>query len=582
MKKRKLIIKKESKIFNTFRFLCLSLMFVLGLVAIIGTGGCGGSSSGGGGGGGEGAGGSTSLTTGEFTKTVTLASADNWNGPFFTTDQHQQQLYLASDINGAGYIYSIELRLNLDTTGSSCPDATIKMGHTSLGGLTTTFSNNVEEGKGTLETVRTGAFNVPAGSAGDYFTIILDTPFLYNGVDNLVVDFLITACNEIVNLRVDNTTLANGALHINSLTSPTGTLYTSTLHTNFNFEGGDNPLFNNPTFSATVPFNVNPDVQRQQQLYLASDINGSGPITGLGIQVGNLTTEETYTVSVTLGHATVTTLSFDYAANYSGSPVTAANSVSFTIPANVPANSYVWIPLPDAVFTYNGTDNLILEFDVTAATGDTLFTYHDHGSGDVRLIYGTSDASLINLVASAIHHIKLRFNGGTMDVITAEDIGLSVPFSNLHDYKMQFMFGAQQLGTGGPVTGISFRLVNNSLASDYPAATVVLGHTANPVLSMTFADNMTDPTTVFTGTLNIPARLKAGDWVTIPVSGFTYDPTQNLVVEVIQDAGTASNSILSTNVDVPGDSGMVLGDKMDLMAFESSPGQSDIRVHLGK
>ena len=89
----------------------------------------------------------------------------------------------------------------------------------------------------------------------------------------------------------------------------------------------------------------------------------------------------------------MTTLASDYAANYSGSPVNAANAVSFTIPANVPANSYVWIPLPDAVFNYNGTDNLILEFDVTAATGDTSFTYHDHGSGDVRLIYGSSDAS---------------------------------------------------------------------------------------------------------------------------------------------------------------------------------------------
>jgi len=144
------------------------------------------------------------------------------------------------------------------------------------------------------------------------------------------------------------------------------------------------------------------------------------------------------------------------------------------------------------------------------------------------------------------------------------------------------MFGAQQLGTGGPVTGISFRLALDSVASGYPAATVVLCHTTNTVLSMTFANNLTGPTTVFTGTLNVPAGLEAGDWVTIPVSGFAYDPTQNLVVEVTQDAGTAANPILATNVDVPGASGVVTGPRVGPTAVEAQPGQSDIRVHLSK
>ena len=181
------------------------------------------------------------------------------------------------------------------------------------------------------------------------------------------------------------------------------------------------------------------------------------------------------------------------------------------------------------------------------------------------------------------YHISFRFNGGTMDVITAEDVTWSVPFTNSFDIRSQILFDAWQLGTGGPVTGISFRLSNGSLASDHLAATVVLGHTTNTVLSLTFADNMTDPTTVFTGTLNIPAGLEAGDWFTIPVSGFTYDPTQNLVFEVNQDAGTATNGILATNVDVPGASGGMSGPKGNPVAsLAYSFGQSDIRVHLSK
>ena len=169
-----------------------------------------------------------------------------------------------------------------------------------------------------------------------------------------------------------------------------------------------------------------------------------------------------------------------------------------------------------------------------------------------------------------------------MDVITAENTASNVPFLNGHDYKTQIMFGTQQLGTGGPVTGISFRLAFDSVASDYPAATVVLGHTADTVLSMTFADNMTDPTTVFTGTLNIPTGLNSGDWMTIPVSGFTYDSTRNLVVEVTLDAGTSINHILATNVDVPGASGVLMGPRTNPVANALFDGQSDIRVHLNK
>ena len=213
-------MKKQKKIKQGFHYFSLLFVIGLGLVSIIGPG-CGGGSSGGSGGNGSS---TTPLATGEFTKTLTLASNIGWTSPFRTDNRHLQQLYLASDINGAGYIQSIELRLNTATAGCSCPDATIKMGHTDLGVLTDTFSDNVEQGKGTLETVRTGAFNVPAGSAGDYFTIILDTPFLYNGVDNLVVEFLVTACDADITLWVDNTALVFRMLHRWDLTPAPGDL----------------------------------------------------------------------------------------------------------------------------------------------------------------------------------------------------------------------------------------------------------------------------------------------------------------------------------------------------------------------
>ena len=76
------MMKKESKLIKRLRYLCLSFVFVIGLVAIIGTGGCGGGSSSGGGGGG----GSTSLADGTFEKYFAPDSSfgSQW-GPFNTS-----------------------------------------------------------------------------------------------------------------------------------------------------------------------------------------------------------------------------------------------------------------------------------------------------------------------------------------------------------------------------------------------------------------------------------------------------------------------------------------------------------------
>jgi hypothetical protein len=578
------MMKKESKLIKILRYLCLSFVFVIGLVAIVGTGGCGGgSSSGGGGGSGDG---STSLATGEFTKTVTLASNIGWTSPFQMNDRHLQQLYLASDIEGAGYIQSIELRLNTATTGCSCPDATIKMGHTSLGVLTNTFANNVEQGKGTLETVRTGAFSVPAGSAGDYFTIILDTPFLYNGVDNLVVEFLVTGCDADIILWADNTLPVFRMLHRWDLTATpttTGDLYLYVIHTRFNFEGGVNALEYAPLPSNgnSIPFGLNRE--KIQLLYDATIINGSGPVTGIALRTGlAVTTDQNYTYTMRVGHSTLTDLTIDFNGNFSDTPVIVADNVGFNVPAGIPVGDYIWIPMPDGSFNYNGNDNLIVEIEVSSSSGITWWGREATGT-DMTRAFGDLGSDTAAGVDNHKNHISFRFNGGTMDVITAEEANWSVPFISVDDYKSQSMFGAQQLGTGGPVTGISLRLAGDSSPSDYPAATVVLGHTTNTVMSTTFANNMTDPTTVFTGTLNVPAGLKAGDWVTIPVSGFTYDSTKNLVVEVSQNAGTATNRILGTHVDVPGPSGGISGLRGVPIATEPpSAGQSDIRIHLSK
>ncbi len=533
---------------KSIRYLLLSLFLLLTIAVAASCGGGGGGGDGGGGGGGGGGG----LGTGSFIKTVVLDGVDTNYGNLFSTiaSNRYQMLYRAQELNGAGYITSISFQYDLAVAASiNCPNETIKMGHTNLADLTTTFANNVEIGQGSLVTVLNNAsINIPAGAAGAYFSFTLAQPFHYNGVDNLVVEVSRTSgCSGDMVVDAKFASTPYNALNYNGTDAAgaTGTLYTYLANARFNFAGGDDVPFAVGGSNNQVPFTSNATIQRVQNLYLSSDINGSGPITGVGIEIDALTTAQTYTVTVKLGHATVNTLAANYDANYSGSPTTVANAVTFTVPAGVPAGSYVWIPVTGS-FNYNGTDNLLLELIVSSATGDTFFTYHLVGAA--RLIYGPNDASVITPVG-AIQHAKFRFNGGPMDVIGANSAGTGV-FGTSASGR-QFLLRAAELGTSGSINKLACRLSNSSsTAASYPNFTVTLAHTTQTALVAADATNVAGGTTVYNGTFNMPAGLLVGDWVEIPFSTpFSYNGVDNLVVQTTTGAGPSIQSCQIMGLD---------------------------------
>ena len=55
---------------------------------------------------------------------------------------------------------------------------------------------------------------------------------------------------------------------------------------------------------------------------------------------------------------------------------------------------------------------------------------------------------------------------------------------------------------------------------------------------------MTGATMVYNGSVSIPAGMKAGDWIEIPLgTAFAYDGISNLVVQIAADNGSASNDL---------------------------------------
>ena len=49
---------------------------------------------------------------------------------------------------------------------------------------------------------------------------------------------------------------------------------------------------------------------------------------------------------------------------------------------------------------------------------------------------------------------------------------------------------------------------------------------------MAKTDNMDEATVVYRGDVTVPAGTKAGDWITVAISRFTYDPTKNLTIQI--------------------------------------------------
>lgn len=399
----------------------VQMLLLLSLLTL--TAACGG--AGGVNGAGSADGGSTQLATGTFTKTahkmsVASASLDRHFSAFvpFIRVQH---LYSGTSgaagnrIQGSGYVTAVAFRSNSTTAGLTCPDVTIKMGHTSVTSLTTTFANNVEQGKGPLVTVlQNKQIAVPAVGVGDYIKLTLDTPFYFNGADNLVVEYIRNgACSKTISIQFDYTMPPDQALDTVTPEDTTGSLMQPP-NMQFVFSGGDDTVEYGGASSSILPFGR---LRRTQMLYLASEINGTGPITGIALQTNATTTTGSYTYTLKLGHTTLSALSSSFAENYnSGMPSTIVSNGSFTIPAGVPAGEYIWIPFP-GTFTYNGQDNLIVDIDVSSGAVLNAMRFTD-AVGAGRMLGGATGSNGTTIwTGTSMLNMKFRFNGGPVSVV---------------------------------------------------------------------------------------------------------------------------------------------------------------------
>ena len=528
-----------------------SMVTIMGILIAMFLTGCGGSS---GGGGAVVNGSATGLADGSFNKKIVYNSAFSDTQFSTISSIRYHHLYQADDIQGSGNITALRFQYEVDLSSEvTCNNTTIKLGHTDVTDLTTTFADAIETGKGSFVTVIDNeTVTIPVGTESNFFEIPLTKSFNYNGVDNLLVEISRTSgCSDIVSLYAGTETYGATVYSTVSAAEATGTASTSNTTIGFQFTGGDNEQNFGGLLNNSWPFSTS--LPKVQTLYMADEIEGSGPVTGIAFQMNDLSVQNDVTYTAKLGHTTFTALTSIFADNFnSGSPVTVANAVDFTIPAGIPAGDYFWLPIPDGVFTYNGTDNLIVEVDVSSATDLTNLRRSTLSAG--RRASGGSGTAVATGIDSTTYHIKLRFNGAPVQIMP---VGNGAPSQVLGGFagtgagQMQSLYKPNFVGTGGLINSINLRLKTDSVAATITDYKIYMGGTAKDTLDVvdSYSSNMElNSTLVYDGSFDIPAGLKAGDWLNIPLqTGFTYDPTENMSILFMAASASPGDNAVSAS-----------------------------------
>lgn len=507
---------------------------------------------------------SAQLAVGTFTKQSGTTVNGNNIYPIAspTMDVKTQHLYYASEVGGSGKITKIRLQLGgANAVAVTCPNVTVTMGQTNLTALTTSFAGNVNTGQGSQVTVlNNAAITIPIGAANSWVDIPLTTPFDYNGVDNLVVGFeSTTKCTGQVFFNIFNAATNRRAVATATDTVAGVAEYNSTTASvdvtqnlmQFVFAGGDDVALAADRSGANLNTIAPASTGRSQFLILASDINGSGPITGIQFKPSAaLAGAATATYKITLSHvpaATTALASTTFASNVGTNPTVVANGVSVTLPVGT---TEWWVPLTGS-FNYDGTSNLLIDVEATVTAGPFAVAYQNAGGS--RIMTAPTTSATTGLIYTRTLEPKLRFNGGQVVVAAAGIIGSSgQPLGGQSPGgQMQSLYTNDVLGTSGSINNVYVRLSTASVATSLTNYKLYMGHTTKQTLLITdsYASNMNENATVMSGTLTIPAGLQAGDWVKIPLSTpFTYDSTKNLSILFTTDVGSANNNMVSTSI----------------------------------
>lgn len=359
--------------------------------------------------------GAASPVAGTFNRHVELSGEPgSWGLPFTSLADgcRMQMLVRAADIQGAGPIRALTLYLGEPTANSVCERLNVRLAHTTLASLGTDLEANLAAA--TAQTVLATARHVlAAGARGDALRFEFDRPYHYNGADNLVIDLTAGPCSRPVSILAASAEPAYPASVIAARREGGHAMppCTDLPRLSLRFGGGVCTLRRerNPV-SEFVPFNDFSQLRRVQVMYPADEINGAGRITGIALRVGQESRrEQSFRFNLRIGHSRRVALGPILADNFDAGPATLlADDAWLRVPEALSAGEYVWLPLHDGSFVYNGIDNLLLDIEVADASGTLRWSAHLAG-GRPRRAFGLAGAATTEYLDSGAYDLRLAF-----------------------------------------------------------------------------------------------------------------------------------------------------------------------------
>lgn len=323
-----------------------------------------------------------------------------------------QFLVRAADLGGAGPMLGLSLRSAAPIDHCVCRQLVIRLAHTDKSELGGDLAANLATGN--LHTVLSADHKVlPAAPRGEYFSLVFDRPFNYNGADNLVVEISCAAASVPVTVMASPGEPSYHAAVVALGPAGVGAFPPTTHlpHLEFRFAGGVSTLCRSQnSVNEFIPFNNFSNLHKMQTIYYSDEINGAGRITGIGMRIGQACRlAQTHTINLRLGHTSRDELSGDFGENFDlAPPAVLADQARVQVPADVVAGEYIWLPLHDGSFVYNGVDNLLLEVEVTASSGTTRWAAHVNG-GRRRRAFGLLGAATTECIDSGAYDVRLAF-----------------------------------------------------------------------------------------------------------------------------------------------------------------------------
>ena len=489
---------------------------------------------------------------------------------------YSQQIYTAEEMGGSRTIYSIAFNYSGNTSYLMTRNVKAYLAHTQKDEFEYPVGDFVDVED--LTKVYSGWVNFDEESG--WITLVFDTPFVYNGTDNLVVAVVDNTyeesssipfvCSDITKSRaVAIADYYSGSISSTSEASKKA-LYYYRNNIRFGLEYIEPPTHivdtieteaylqvGTGTETAPLPLSTYYNYSYSQQLFASWEMGGERDIYTVSLNYnGNANENEVIrNTKLYMGHTSK--FEFDYSSDW----------VSLADVPNV-CNSTVtidgesgWITyILRTPFHYNGTDNLVVAVRDNTGTYeyeevDFMCSVSEYSSA----IYEYTDANAIyNLNSSYGSVINKRNNirfgleyvePPVVDVDTLETetylqvgtqtyIREALPLNTAAKYNYsQQVFNAMEMGGARTIHSVSFNCVTNDNADAVRNVKLYMGHTNTFEFEYNDWVSSDALTLVYDGEFTVPAY---SGWITLILDQpFEYNGNDNLVVALLDNTGVS-------------------------------------------